>query len=647
MCVTCVWRLRSLLKSAACRFRPGSRQANDIVWTWGIPLLTGRRRAIRFEDFEVDPASGELRKQGVKIKLQEQPFQALIALIERPGGVVTREELQERLWPPDTVVDFDRGLNKAINRVREALGDDAERPRFIETLPQRGYRFLAQVESDLPPEPPLSARRALRRRPALAVAAALVVLLVLAIALRLQTASTRIESIAVLPLENLSGNPGQEYFSDGLTDELIGEIARIGSLRVISRTSSMRYKGGARKTVTEIARELNVDAILEGTVVQSGQRVRITAQLIRARDDRHILSESYERDLVDILALQGEVARAIAGQVQIKLTPAEQTSLTAKRQVNGEAYEAYLRGDFFLHKSLPGIDKSIGFFLQAIQVDPAQAEAHAGLAEALCYAGIFGLRRSQEAFPAARAAALKALELDPSNAGAHNALGSVKESFEWDLAGAAAEFQRALQLNPSHLLTRLWYAEQMARVGRFDDALAESGRAIALDPVSPGSLTNRAMIFFRAGRFDEAIRTSRQALDLDPAMVNALWWLGMSYAGARDFPNSIATLTKAAGMTNGTLFLGLLGHVYGRAGDRTKALATLADLTTMAGQGRYVSPMDFAIVHAGLGDANATFEWFEKACQSRDSRVHELRWMYFDGMRSDPRYAGFMRRIGL
>ncbi|MBZ5625781.1 MAG: winged helix-turn-helix domain-containing protein [Acidobacteriia bacterium] len=611
----------------------------------------------RFGTFEVDLNSGELRKQGVRIKLQEQPFQALVALIERPREVVTRDELQKRLWSGGIVVDFDSGLNKAINRVREALGDDADNPRFIETVPQRGYRFLAQVESPVPAEPPSSTSAPegvppdvsvlTRRRRFLAIASGLLAVPIVSIGYRLLPSRQRpIESIAVLPLENLSGNTAQDYFSDGMTDELIGEIARIGSLRVISRTSSMRYKGGARKLLPQIARELNVDAILEGTVVQSGQRVRITAQLIRAQDDRHVFSEQYEGDLTDILALQGDVARAIARQVEIKLTPGEQTSLTRTGPVKPEAYEAYLKGEFFLQKSLPGILKSIEFFKQAIELDPRFAGAHAGLAEALCYAGLFQFQPSAETYPEARVAALKALELDPSSAGAHNALADVKQGYEWNLSAAEAEFKRALQLNPSHLQTRLWYAEHLTRARRYGDAIAESGRAVALDPVSPHSLSNRAMIFFRARRFDEAIRAGQQALDLDPHFVNALWWQGLAYAGKGDHPKSIACLTKGRGMNDGPVFRALLGHVYGRAGDRAKAGTMLEELT-MLSQQRYVSPANFAVIYAGLGDADSTFRWLEKAYQTRACQVLELASMMFDSVRSDPRYSDLMKRVGL
>ena len=622
------------------------------------PLGTGTS-TFRFGTFEVDLKSGELRKQGVRIKLQEQPFQALVALIERPREVVTRDELQKRLWPGGIIVDFDSGLNKAINRVREALGDNADNPRFIETVPQRGYRFLAPVDSPgpVPAEPPSSTSATqsvapgisapARRRRFLVAAGGLLALPVVSIGYRLLPSRQRpIESIAVLPLENLSGDPAQEYFSDGLTDELIGEIARIGSLRVISRTSIMQYKGGVRKSLPAIARELNVDAILEGTVVQFGRSVRITAQLIRAQDDRHLWSEKYERDLTDVLAVQSEVARAVAGEIQAKLTPVQQSALARTRQIRPEAHDAFLRGTFFLHQGIRGTGKSIQFFRQAIELDPAYAEAYAGLAEALCYAGIFELRPSGETYPEARVVALKALQLDESSAAAHNALGDVKQGYEWDLAAAESQFQRARQLNPSHLLTHFWYAECLTRMKRYDEAVAESARAIALDPVSPHALSNRGMIFFRARRYDEAIRASQQALDLDPGFINALWWQGVSYAGNGDFPKSIACLKRGVAMNDGPVFRVLLAHVYGRAGETDEALGILEQITAMAGQ-RYVSPADFAMVYAGLADADSTFRWLERAYDTRAIGLLQLSSMYYDSVRPDPRYERLRRRIGL
>lgn len=604
---------------------------------------------IRFGVFEVDLASGELRKQGVRIKLQEQPFQALLVLIARPGEVVTREELQKRLWPGDSAGDFDRGLNKAIARVREALGDDADNPTFIETLPQRGYRFLlnvdaGRIERPVSPTVPLPTKPTTARRTLLAGAG--LAAITAAVYSFQKSRSRPIESIAVLPLENLSGDPAQDYFSDGLTDELIGEIARIGSLRVISRTSVMQYKGGTRKSLPEIARQLNVDAILEGTVLQAGQKVRITAQLIRAQDDRHLWSEKYERDLSDVLVLQAEVARAVAAQIKIKLTPPEQASLSRTRQVHPEAHNAYLKGNFFLQKGISGMGKSVAYFKQALEMDPASAECHAGLAEALCFSGIFGLRPSGETYPEARLHAQRALELDSSNASAHNALADVKQGYDWDFAGAEAEFQRALQLNPSHLRARSWRAECLTRRGKFEEAIAESARAVELDPVSAASVNVRAMVFYRARRYDESIRASQQALELDPSFVTALWWQGMAYAGKRDFPQSVASLTKAVGMSRGSLFPALLGFVHGRAGEKQKALAMLGQVTKLS-QEQYVTPVDFAMIHAGLGDADSTFLWLENAYQARSVRVVEVRCACFDHFRSDPRYANLMGRLRL
>ena len=610
-----------------------------------------RGRPVRFGMFEVDLAAGELRKEGLKVKLQEQPFQVLLSLIARPREVVTREEIQKLLWPEDTNVDFDRGLNRAINRLREALGDDAENPRFVETIPQRGYRFLLDVQNvlvdvqNVTAPIPKEAGSAKSRRGWLALAGGLVAAPLVAVGYRLfRSPSTQIRSIAVLPLENLSGNPEQEYFSDGMTDELIGQIARIGSLRVISRTSVMQYKRGRRKSLPEIARELNVDAILEGTVVQVGQKVRITAQLIRASDDRHLWSEEYERELTDILALQRAIASAVTGQIQRKLVP--QQNYARAPQVNTEAYQAFLKGSFFSRQGILGVAKSIEFFQQAIQIDPLDAKSYAGLAYVKCFAGIYGFRPSSEVYPEARALALKALEIDDYSASAHTVLADVKQGFDWDLAGAEVEVRRALQLNPSYVEARILYAESLTRMNRMDEAVAASAEVISLAPITPGSFAVRGMIFFHARRFQEAIQASRLALEMDPRLANALWWQGMSHAGLSDFPGAISCLTRALAMFDGSLFRALLGYVYGRAGERAKALAMLEQVTAIS-KLTYVTPVDFAIIHAGLGDADLAFAWLEKAYQTRAVRVVELRSLYFDGFRSDSRYANLSRRVGL
>jgi TolB-like protein/DNA-binding winged helix-turn-helix (wHTH) protein/Flp pilus assembly protein TadD len=605
---------------------------------------------IRFGVFEVDLASGDVFRHGHRVRLQELPFQALAALLERPGEVVTREELQRRLWP-DTTIDYERGLNKAINRVREALRDDADNPRFIETLPQRGYRFIAPVERIVPaaqPEPP----RVNAGRPkiplGLVAAALLVAALGMAAAWYQQRRSSArpITSIAVLPLENLSGDPAQEYFSDGMTDELIGEIGRMVPVRVISRTSVMRYKVRPRKSLPEVAAELKADAVLEGTVAQSNGKVRINVELVRVEDDRRLWSERYERDLADVMSVQSAVARAVAREIRVNLASRGSGASQSARTVKPDAYQAFLRGNYFLHRGISGVPKSIEFFTKALELDPGHADSHAGMAEALVFAAIFGLQSPGEAFPAARGAALRALHIDPSNAAAHNALADIKKGYEWNLAGAESEYKRALELNPSHLLTRMWYAECLSRMGRHEEALAESARAIALDPVSPISYNTRSMLLFRARRYDEAIRVGDQALELDPNFVNTLWFQGLSWAAKGEFDKAEACLAKGAEVNKGPLFRALLGHVYGLEGERSKARQVLDDLRGMASQ-RYVTPMDFAVVFAGMGDADETFRWLNVAREQRAARVHEIAWMYFDRYRADPRYTGLLRRTGL
>ena len=612
---------------------------------------------IRFEVFEVDLQSGELRKQGVKVKLQEQPFQVLVMLLVRPGEVVTREELQRKLWPADTFVDFDRGLNKAINRLREALGDGADSPRFIETLPRRGYRFIAPVKTagtDLPVRPSEGSHpgASLRKRWLLASAGVLLGIPLLSLGLNVggmrdrllsQRAQPRIESIAVLPLQNLSGDPAQEYFADGMTDELITEIAKIGSLRVMSRTSIMQYKG-AHKRLPVIARELGVDAIVEGTVVRSGPKVRITAQLIQARDDRHLWSDKYEGDLGDVLKLQGEVAEAIAGQIQIKLTPQEHAILARARPINPQAYEAYLAGNYFRNKMEGG--KSIELFTRAIELDPAYAQGYAGLSMSYVYLGIFGLRPSGEVYPKARAAAMKALELDETVAEAHLTLADVKKGYDWDWVGAEAAYKRALELNPSYSMAHALYADYLSKMRRHEEAIAEARQARKLDPISVHTNVVLGMTRYRARRYDEAMGACQKALELDPNDPYALWFQALADEQKHQLPEAIAKLKKAVSLSGAPLFRALMANAYALAGERSKALNVLDELKVLSKRG-YVSPLDFAVVYTGLGDRNSAFQWLEKAYQERTMRIQELPEPLFDSLRSDPRFPDLMRRIGL
>jgi TolB-like protein/Flp pilus assembly protein TadD len=571
---------------------------------------------IRFGPFEVDTRSGELRRQGSRIDLQEQPFQALVLLLERPGEVVTRDELSRKLWPENTFVDFERGLNKAINKLRAALRDDPEKPSFVETLPHHGYRFIAPVNKSGP------ARDAVRPKHLPAV-----------------------NSIAILPLDNLSGDPGQEYFSDGMTEELICAVARIDSLRVISRTSVMPYRG-ARKPLPAIAKELNVDAIVEGSVARSGEKVRITAQLIYAPEDRHLWAGRYERELRDILQLQAEIAADIAGQIHKLVNPRHHSSAPA-RKVHPQAYEACLKGIFFRDKLTPtDLSKSTSYFAQAIDLDPDYAQAYANFSHAYFYMGIFGMGPASELFPKAKACAVRALELDESVLCAHNALAVVHILYEWDWPAAEAECMRALQLNPNDSMTHLHLADYMSIQNRHEEAIAQFQRALELDPISPVYIAFFGMVLYRARRFEEAIEQCQKALEMAPHYPNALWFMSLAQEQQGHLHEAIASLEKAVSLSQGSYFQALLGRAYGLAGERDKAQGILDGLKAMSLQ-RYVSPFDVGVVYAGLGDLPSAFQWFERAFEERVFRIIELTLPMFDNLRSDPRWQALVRGIGL
>jgi TolB-like protein/DNA-binding winged helix-turn-helix (wHTH) protein len=456
---------------------------------------------IRFGEFQVNLRAGEIRRRGIKLKMAEQPFQVLAALLEKPGEVVTREELRQKLWPNGTFVDFDHGLTKAVNRIRDVLGDSAESPCYVETLPRRGYRFVgvAEMVNGSEPasatagttQPSLAAKTQAapartRSRLALAVALAVAVLLAAGFWLSWQWnglwSSNQIRTIAVLPLENLSHDPQEDYFADGMTDELITTLAKIGALHVISRSSVLQYKG-AKKPMPEINRQLGVDAVVEGAVLRSGERVRITVQLINSRTDTHIWAESYERDARDVLRLQSEITRDIADVIRVKLSPREKTRLAHAPQVAPEAQEAYLKGRYYWNTlSDGGCEKGIEYFNEAIRKAPDYAAAYAGLAD--CYAVLSIFRsRAMETFPKAKEAATKAIALDDSLAEAHAILGSVLFLYDWNWQAAEAEYQRSIELNPSYAPVHMYYAGLLIARHEKERALAELRKARTFDPL--------------------------------------------------------------------------------------------------------------------------------------------------------------------
>jgi len=631
---------------------------------------------VRFGTFEVSLQSGEVRKGGLRIRVQQQPMKLLEILLEHPGEVVTREELRSRVWPSESFGDFDQALNIAIGKLRSALGDSAESPRFIETLPKRGYRFIADVSvvdtearpkrqeplaGDLPATDlghkiqgiglPVAPERRLLPTRWIVVALALVLSLAILSLWRFRSqtpAPTGIRSLAVLPLDNLSGEASQNYFADGMTDELITDLAQISALRVISRTSVMVYKG-ARKPLPQIARELNVDAVVEGTVLRSGDRVRITAQLIEASTDKHLWSQSYEGDLRDTLTLQKKVARAIADQIRINLTPREEAALKSVKVVNPEAYESYLKGRYFWNKrTADGLKAALAYFKQAIEEDPKYAQAYSGLADTYALLGDwqYAVMTPKEAFPKAKAAAIKALELDSTLGEAHNSLAFVLDGFDWDFDAAGKEFQRAIELNPGYATAHHWYAWHLSLLGRYDEAIAEMRKAENLDPLSLIINADLAELLVLAHSDDESIRQSRKTIEMDPNFALAHNQLAQAYLQKQMYDEAVAELKTAVQLSGGSpAFIANLARAYVASGKRNEAVKLLGDLKKRSNPG-YSNASEIAVIYVSLGDTDQAMNWLEKGYDERFNPGVLLR-PGFDPLRSDPRFQSLVHRIGL
>jgi TolB-like protein/DNA-binding winged helix-turn-helix (wHTH) protein/Flp pilus assembly protein TadD len=633
------------------------------------------RGRLRFGVFELDLRAGELRKHGLRVRLQEQPFQILAMLLEQPGEIVTREELNKRLWPADTFVDFDHGLNKAISKIREALGDSADSPRFVETVARRGYRFLAEVkvadtapvhspEPATQPHPSAEAREDPNLAGKLQVpktfprsltwkVSVLVVLLVTASLTAWKFYSWKrpspiVRSLAVLPLESLSNDASQDYFADGMTDELISDLGQISALRVISRTSVMAYKH-ARKPLPQIARELNVDAVVEGTVLRSGDQVRITAQLIEASSDKHLWSQSYEGELRDTLALQSQVARAIADQIRINLNSQEQAALKNVRVVNPQAYESYLKGRYFWNKrTADGLKVALAYFNQAIDEDPKYAQAYSGLADTYALLGDwqYAAMTAKEALPKAKAAAIKALELDSALGEAHNSLAFCLDGFDWDFDSAGKEFRRAIELNPGYATAHHWYAWHLSLLGRYDEAIVEMRKAQNLDPLSIIINADLAELLVLSHSYDEAIRQSRKTIEMDPNFALAHNQLGQAYLQKQMPGEAIAELQKAVQLSEGSpTCMANLARAYAASGERSEAAKLLSDLKKRSNP-NYSHASEIAVIYAALGDKDEAMTWLEKGYEERFNPGVLLR-PGFDPLRSDPRFQSLVRRIGL
>ena len=630
---------------------------------------------IRFGVYELDLRAEELRKNGIRLKLQRQPLLVLQALLENPGEVVTREELQKRLWPPDTFVDFEHGLQAAVGRVREVLCDSADNPRYIETVARRGYRFIGPVESpmvkrtaELPaspvevdplPKPPPSVWNSWTATlVGFGMAAAVVALLIAFNVWGLQdwlwgkTAHRSFRSLAVLPLENLTSDPKQDYFAEGMTEDLITQLSKLADLKVISHTSVMQYRR-THKPLPQIARELNVNAVVEGAVEFAGNHVRITAQLVDAGTDQHIWAEKYDRELSNVLLLQSEVASDIAKQIDLKLTPQQQQRLQAgAHPVVPEAYQSYLLGRYYWNKrTADGLAKSGQYFQDAIKKDPNYALAYSGLSDYFAFLTLIGgpeILPPQQAMTQSKGAAVKALQLDDSLAETHTSMAHVLHNYDWDFPGAEREFRRAIELNPNYATAHHLYSHYLMQVGRAEESLREATLAEQLDPLSPFINNGLARQYYLSRQYDKAIAQCQIALQIDPTYLPARIQLGLAYEQRGMLREAISELEQARNQTE-TLPMAhaLLAHAYATAGRKGDAQNEVNALNTMTSK-RYVPPSYFAIDAIALGNKNQAFAYLQKSYLDRSEQLLYLAVEpLVDPLRSDPRFDALLKQVGL
>jgi TolB-like protein/DNA-binding winged helix-turn-helix (wHTH) protein/Tfp pilus assembly protein PilF len=638
----------------------------------GIPDIL-----IRFADCELNASAFELRRGRRTVKVERIPLQVLLLLIEEHGRVVTREAIADHVWGKGVFLDVDNGINTAIRKIRQVLNDDPQNPQFVETIPGSGYRFIAALHTD---EAPVRAVEGLQenaprlvvprtadsglspasgelqpRRRSMRTAGMLIALLLVAgsggwLTWRHFTAQRHaIRSIAVLPFQNLSGESSQDYFADGMTEEIITELSRIESLRVISHTSVMDYKG-TKKHLPEIARELGVDAILEGSVIRENDNVRVTVQLLDGPADRHLWGEEYERPLNGVLNLQRDVGQAIAEKVRAKVSATQQVRLRKAHAVNPAAYDAYLRGRFYFDTGFGNPDslkKGKQYFEESIQADPKFAQAYAGLANSYVYSAYAGALKRDEAYHSAKDALTKAMELDDSVGEAHYALALLKSDFEWDWEAADREFNRAIALAPSYSCAHESRALFLASLGRRDEALDEIAKIDQLD-FSLGTAGTTSWVYYALRDYPNLIDASKRALLLDPNNSGEHYLLGVGYEQTGKLQEAISEYQKAVEASGNSDNVVALAHAYSAAGRKAEAEKMLRDLESKV-NGTAGSSLTMARIFAGLGDKDKAFEFLEKAYSEKSFGLPtSLKAdLLLDSLRSDPRFQPLVRRIGL
>jgi TolB-like protein/DNA-binding winged helix-turn-helix (wHTH) protein/Tfp pilus assembly protein PilF len=620
-----------------------------------VPSYPPISPGIRFGPFELDVAAGELRKSGILIKLQPQPFRVLLLLAERAGTVLTREEIQQHLWSESTFVDFEHGINFSINQIRGALVDDAEKPRYIETLPRRGYRFIATVEC-LPeiaePKPNVKAAGDPAWRSAL-VAGLLAILLAGSyfgwrrIRPPTPTPIGRI-MLAVLPFQNLTGNPDQEYLTDGLTEEMITQFGRLQPERlgVIARTSVMGYKHGDER-MDQIGRELGVQYILEGSVRRDGNRMRITAQLIQVKDQSHLWAREYEHGLKDLFALQDDVTAGVAQEIQSRLALEPRNRAGRYHPVTPEAYNAYLLGRYSLNgRTAEGLHKAEKYFQVAIAADPNYALAYTGLAESYLLMAANG-SSLQAVSLQARTAANKALTIDPTLGEPHAILGLIAQNHDWNWEESEREFKLAMALDPNDATPHHWYAGGLVVRGRFEECFREIAIARQLDPLSLTIRVAEAEWLYLARQYDNAIDKLDRTLEIEPNFALAHLDRGLSYEQKGKWREALDDLETARRLDDTPLNAAILGEAYALSGDKSRAGQILGELQDRAKR-EDVSALYPAIIYAGLGEKDAAFSGLEGAFEERATYLLGLKTAaLYDPLRSDPRFDDLLKRMRL
>ena len=571
---------------------------------------------VRFGTFDVDLETGELRKGATRIKLHGQPFNVLVALLERPGEVVTREELQQKLWAGDTFVDFEQGLNKAINKVREALGDDADKPRFIETLPRRGYRFIASLDG--------AAKSSIRT----------------------SKTGSAIDSLAVLPLENASGDPETEYLSDGIAETLINSLAQLRKIRVVPRTLAFRYRGPG---VDHLAagRELGVRAVLTGRLSQRGDDVTVSVELVDVDRQAQLWGGRYSRKTTDLVGLQEELTIEISEKLRLQLTGDERKRVRKRQTESNEAFRLVLQAQHYINWLSPeGLHKGIALCQQAIAIDPDYVAAYGRTSFGYAMLVFLGYEHRAEAFPRLMAAAKKALELDDTLADGHIGLGW-SLFLGWDLRGGEREARSSVTLNPDSTEGFALLNQILVALGRFDEAIAAGQRAVELAPLDYYSAFVLCTAYYHAQQFDKAIEQSRKTVDIDPASALAHLLLALSYAAAGKRQESIEECELALALNRPSVWLLQAAVAYARVGQAGEA-RKLAEEVEKDWKPDGVSAFWLACTHACLGDKDVAFEWLERAFQEHAGFLVWLKVFWdLERLRGDPRFDDLVKRIGI